>query len=109
MSQASLFDLPAPSTPTRDGIALGDLVHWTAGGETRKGIVIYLGPRIGFYGFSECWRERWEWEQFTKQQGGKLLRGGSDAWVHAPGQLVIARNQQGWWPIGEGVKIERQE
>lgn len=105
--QANLFDAPAPASAThREGIALGDRVTWQAGkaGE-RAGIVVYAGPRMAFFGMSEFWRSEQDHAEFLKFPG--LLRGDKDAWLHRPGQLLIARNTAGWWPIGDGVAAEK--
>lgn len=109
MTQASLFDTPAPAErrSTSAGIALGDRITWTAGGEQRAGRLVFSGPRLGFYAFSEHWLSRQDYDEFLKFAG--LRKGSKDAWLHQPGTLRIARNREGWWPIGEGVAMEKAD
>lgn len=101
--QTSLFDSVA-TTPS-EGIALGDRVAWKAGHDSLVGLLVFRGPRLGFYAFSEHWRSRTDYEEFMKYAG--LRRGSRDAWLHQPGEFAIARNRNGWYAIGQGVAMEK--
>lgn len=108
MNQVSLFDSPAPAAPTTSSpVSLGDRITWTSGGEQRSGRVVFSGPRMGFYAWSEYWLTRQDYDEFMKFAG--LRRGSADAWLHQPGTLLIARNREGWWPIGSGVAMSKVE
>jgi hypothetical protein len=105
MSQASLFDSPVASAPSaRADLALGDRVTWMAGTTWRTGRLVYVGPAMAFYGHSEHWLSRWEWETFMRQP--KRRRGD---WMleEATGELRLTRDQSGWYAHRRAEALER--